>query len=138
MGIGDSITSEGPIMQDIEIALTQIKSSIEDLGQRVVRCTIQPSLPKDFKLVLDDLRLTIWAVIMAGEEASNRAEGVNFGLSSKLVEFRIKRLLQMLGDLEADVQNGNVSPSHPELHKLVSALEESTKNLTKFCTKVSG
>jgi len=121
--------------EDIEIALAQMKSSIEDLSKRKAWSAVPPSLLKEFKLTLDELRLIIWAVIMADEESSHRMEGLQIGLPGKLVEFRIKRLLEMLSDLEADVQDGNISAVHPVWQELLSALEESNKNITKFCAK---
>jgi hypothetical protein len=123
-------------MEEIETDLAQIKSSLENLSHKVVRYEIPQSILRDFKLALDHLRLTIWAVIMAEEEDAMRADGLQFGLATKLVEFRIKRLLQMLADLQTDLTSGAISPAHPELHELDAALLETRKRLSEYFGKV--
>jgi len=125
-------------MQEIEAALAEIRGSLEDLSQKVVRYQVPSSILKDFKLALDQLRLTIWAVIMADEEGAMRADGLQFGLATKLVEFRIKRLLQMLADLQTDLKSGTVSSAHPDLHKLNAALVETSTAVSEFCAKAGG
>ena len=122
-------------MQEIQMALTETKASLEGLSQRVVRYRIPPPLLEGFKLALDQLRLTIWAVIMADEEDSKRADGLHYGLTTKLTEFRIKRLMQMLTELQNEIDRGGAPPTPPELCKLSSALEETHKTVSEFCAK---
>ena len=124
-------------MQEIQLALTETKASLEGLSQRVVRYRIPPPILEGFKLALDQLRLTIWAVIMADEEDSKRANGLQCGLATKLAEFRIKRLLQMLADLQREIDRGGTSPTPPELCKLSSALEETRQTVSDFCARAA-
>ena len=119
-------------MQEIQVALTETKASLEVLSQRVVRYKIPPPILEGFKLALDQLRLTIWAVIKADEEDSKRADGLHSGLATKLAEFRIKRLMQMLTDLQREIYFGGIPPTPPELGKLNSALEETHKTVSEF------
>ena len=124
-------------MQDIQMALTETKASLEGLSQRVVRYRIPPPLLEGFKLALDQLRLTIWAAIMADEEDCQRADGLHFGLAPKLAEFRIKRLMQMLAELQREIDGGGAPPTPPELCKLSSALEETRKTVSEFCARAA-
>ena len=105
-------------MQDIQMALTETKASLEGLSQRIVRYRIPPPILEGFKLALDQLRLTIWAVIMADEEDSKRADGLHVGLATKLAEFRIKRLMKMLAELQREIDRGSTPPTPSELCKL--------------------
>ena len=124
-------------MQEIQMAITETKASLERLSQRVVRYRIPPPILEGFKLALDQLRLTIWAAIKADEEDCQRVDGPHFGLATKLTEFRIKRLMQMLADLQREIDRGGTPPTPPELCKLNSALEETHKSVSQICARAA-
>jgi hypothetical protein len=119
-------------MQEIQMALTEVKASLEGLSERVLRYRIPPPLLEGFKLALDQLRLTIWTVVMADEEDSRRADGLHLGLAIKLTEFRIKRLMQMLTELQKEIDRGGTPPTPPELCKLPAFWCAPQPNLRDF------
>jgi hypothetical protein len=74
---------------------------------------------------------------VADEEDSKRADGLHSGLATKLAEFRVKRLMQMLADLQSEIDRGGASRTPPELCKLSSALEETHKTVSEFCARAA-
>ncbi len=85
------------------------------------------SVLKDLKLAIDQLRLTLWAVITYEKHTRSVSQA---GLRSKLAEFRMKRLMEMLGELRVDVISGVLAATPSELRDLTSALHGTLENLS--------
>lgn len=114
-------------MTTSEVRLKAIAESLALLSRDIT----QGDLPdicilKDLKLTVDQLRLSLWAVI-AYERRSTRDSRA--GLRSQLAEFRMKRLMEMLGQLQADLVSGVLAATPPELRDLTSALHSTLQNL---------
>jgi hypothetical protein len=119
-------------MSEIEVTLAQIKQSIDRIGKEVAQRRIPSPLLTDFKLSVDQVRLTIWAMMMYEEESAAKSSSVQFGVSTRLVEFRIKRVLQMLAELREDIEGGRVPSANPELRNLASALQATLQAISKL------
>ena len=78
---------------------------------------------------MDELRLTIWAIIEFEEQSRMEAHGARFGLSTKIAEFRVKRLIQMLTDLQADIEKGGIAPKTLDLKPLSAALNTTLQSI---------
>ena len=122
-------------MIEIQMALTETKASLEGLSQRVVRYRIAPPILEGFKMALDQLRLTVWGAIVADEEDSRRVDGLHLGLANKLAEFRLKRLMQMLADLQREIDRGGTPPP-PDLRKLSSAIKQTHTAIAEICARI--
>jgi hypothetical protein len=119
-------------MTTMESAIEQCESVLNQLRQSdPERFATSPAL-RDFKLILDDLRLTLWAVIQSQEEARRDVTGKPLGLADKLVEFRVKRLIQMLAALQQDVDNGRVSRADLSIRGLSKALRGTLDGLSRL------
>lgn len=116
-------------MAEIEAVLAQIKQSLDELSLDVSHGKYPAPILKDFKLSVDQLRLTIWAIIEFEEQSKSKSQGAQFGLNVRLSEFRIKRLVQMLADLQTDIKNGRIPPTHPDLKNLVSTFKNTFQHL---------
>jgi len=119
-------------MVEGELTLSRVKQTLDRLSEAVSEGAFPTSILKDLKLSVDHLRLTLWATIAYQGKGKKGAGGADFGLSMKLAEFRIKRLLQMLADLQADFEHGDVAPSNPDLFLLASALQSSLQSISKL------
>lgn len=117
-------------MPEIDAALAQIKSSLDELSKDVSQGKYPAPILKDFKLTVDALRLTIWAIIEFEEQSRKEAHGARFGLSTKIAEFRVKRLVQMLTDLRADIEKGGIAPKTLDLKPLSAALKTTLQSIT--------
>jgi hypothetical protein len=118
-------------MPETEISLSRIRATLDQLSEEVSQGRFPASILKDLKLSVDNLRLTLWAIITFEGPGKKDAQGGSFGLRTKLAEFRIKRLLQMLTNFQEDLQSGDITPSNPALGPLVSALESALRSVTR-------
>jgi hypothetical protein len=122
-------------MPAVGLNLVHIKQSLDSLSADVEQGIYHASLLRDLKLSVDQLRLTLWAIISYEDQATKEARGAAFGLGEKLADFRIKRLLQILSALQEDFQKGNIPPSDPDLMPLSSALEGALESISKLAGK---
>lgn len=114
--------------------LSHIKQSLDSLTAEVEQGVHHVSLLRDLKMSVDQLRLTLWAVISyEGQPGGDTRAG--FGLAEGLAEFRVKRLLQMLLVLQEDLELGHIAPSNPDLLSLASALHDTLENISKLVGK---
>ncbi len=114
-------------MATSEVKLKAIAESLAVLSRDIT----QGDLPdmcilKDLKDTVDHLRLTLWAVIAYERRSTSESRA---GLRSQLAEFRMKRLMEMLGELQADVNIGVLAVDPAELRDLASALYNYLQNL---------
>lgn len=122
-------------MAETELSLIQIKHTLDRLSEEVPQGKYPSAILKVLKLSVDQLRLTLWAIIAYRGQGTQDARGADFGLQAKLVEFRIKRLLQMLSDLCENLENGDITPSNLELPPLCSALQSTLERVNRVMEK---
>ncbi len=107
----------------MESRLTQMKSALDEISQDISQGRIPATILKDFKLSVDQLRVTIWAILTFEEQVAKQGKGSAVALGNKLVEFRIKRIMQMLAELKTDIENRRIAAEHPELKALTSSID---------------
>jgi signal transduction protein with GAF and PtsI domain len=105
-------------MSETDIVLGQIKQALDQLGAEISKGKYSAALLADLKSSVDQLRLTMWAVIEAEHQRKQEIRGDRMGLRKKLAEFRIKRIMQMLSDLRVDAAD----PESSDLQALKTAL----------------
>ncbi len=116
-------------MPDPESTLQQIKRSLDLLSEEVTQGKYPGMILKDLKLSVDHLRLTLWAIIEFEDQSKKAAQGAKYGLTTKLFEFRIKRLTQMLNDLRADLSRTDIGPTAADLRNLAAALHTTLQKI---------
>ena len=110
-----------------EVRLKVIAESLALLSRDITQGDLSDvCILKDLKLTVDQLRLSLWAVIAYERRSTSDSRA---GLRSQLAEFRMKRLMEMLGELQADVNNGLLAVDPAELRDLTSALHSTLLNL---------
>lgn len=110
-----------------EVRLKAIAESLALLSRDITQGDLPDmDILKDLKLTVDQLRLSLWAVIAYERRSTSDCRA---GLRSQLAEFRMKRLMEMLGELQADVKNGLLAVDPAELRDLTSALHGTLQNL---------
>lgn len=80
--------------------------------QRVSRSLLAPGVVKDFKTVIDDMRLILWSYMEADQKASS--ESIQ-NIEAKLQSVRMQRVTEMLRALEPDVHAPSTNQL-PEAH----------------------
>ncbi len=116
----------------MEVRLAQIKSTLDQISREVSEGKIPAPVLKDFKLSVDQLRVTIWAILTFEEQPRKPAKGADLALANKLIEFRIKRLIQMLADLQTDIESRRIAAENPELKALCSTINATLDSVAKL------
>jgi hypothetical protein len=124
-------------MPETELTLSRLKETLDRLSEEVSQGRFPTAILKELKPSVDNLRLTLWALITFEGPGKKDAAGASFGLKTKLVEFRIRRLLQILTDLSEDIRAGDVTPSNPALAPLASALESALQAITELTARAA-
>jgi hypothetical protein len=119
-------------MASMEAALEQCQVILGQILQSGPEKYVASPVLKDFKLCVDGFRLTLWALIQSQEEGLLEGQAGEMGLAAKLVEFRTKRLIQMLGDLQEDIDQGRLSAGKAELAKLSERLRGALKGVERL------
>jgi len=112
-------------MSETDIVLGRIKQTLDELGSEISNGKYPADLLGELKASVDELRLTMWAVIEAEEQRKREIKGGSTDLKKKLVEFRIKRILQMLKALRIDAS----VPETADLQGLSAALRTALQNV---------
>jgi hypothetical protein len=106
----------------------ELAHSLACLSQDIEQGAVpDASVLNDLKLTVDQLRLTLWAVITYEKQTKYISRA---GLQTKLAEFRMKRLTEMLRELQTDIMRGLLVATPSELQDLTSALQNTLQNLT--------
>ncbi len=116
-------------MSEFNSKLLHIKRTIDELSADISEGKFPATILRDFKLSVDHLRLNIWAIIEFEDQSKKHGKGSSFGLSTKLAEFRIKRVQQMLEDLQTDISSGVLAPLRDQVQVLRTALESALQTL---------
>jgi len=119
-------------MFEADIALGRMKQSIDQLDHEVSDGKYTADLLSDIKTSVDQLRLTMWAAIEAEDQRKQEIRGGPTNFKKKLVEFRIKRLVEMLNNFRIGIAEGDPYPETSDLQTLRSALRTMLKNLDSF------
>jgi len=119
-------------MHESEGKLTRIKQMLDELSAEVNQGKFEATILHDLKLTVDQLRLSLWAIIASRGPDTPQGMGADFGLGTKLAEFRVKRLLDILKELQADLHAGRIPHSNPDLPSLLVALAIALEGATKL------
>jgi hypothetical protein len=118
-------------MTNIEAELEQCQSLVSQMLDTKPEKYVASPILRDFKLCLDGLRLTLWAVIQSQAEGSSDGKAASMILAGKLVEFRTKRLIQLLSDLQQDAQDGRLSSAKADVPSLLKALRAALDSVSR-------
>lgn len=119
-------------MPEIDIALGRIKKTLDRLSEEVTKGLYPPVMLKDFKSSVDQLRLTLWAVIEVEDQSKKATSGSATGMSQKVAEFRIKRLMRMLEDFRTDVTSGVIGTVSDDISSLAVSLRATSDTLARM------
>jgi hypothetical protein len=124
-------------LSDIDVELWEIKQSLDQLGFDISHRKFAPQLLKDLKTTVDQLRVTLWAIMEAENQPKNESAQTSTQFRKKLVEFRMKRLEQMLNDFAADVSRGIVEKNDSKLATLSTALKSTLQTIIRLTNQTT-
>ncbi len=122
-------------MSETELDLAELKLTLDRLSVEASQGKYPAEILKEFKLSLDQLRLTVWAILAYDQEQNRGEHSESCALPERIAEFRLKRMLIMLGALQEDFVNGHVAPSNPDLVLLTSGLRTTLAAIGQVAAK---
>jgi hypothetical protein len=95
-------------------------ASLQTIEGQLARGDVRGQGLEDLKMGVDDLRLRIWAIMAASTS----------GESGALERFRVRRAIDVLGNMRDEIISGAIDPAHSEVatlkasaQRLLTALE---------------
>lgn len=101
--------------RDVLRRLDALKAELGDIEREVLATQASPHVLEDFKLALDHMRTSVWAVFT---NADPQAQG------RVLSHFRLKRVKSMFRDVLEDLRVGTITGSSPDFEELRDLLEQ--------------
>ena len=108
--------------------LYEIKIALEDLEREIAQREIPRQALTDFKIAVDHVRLSVWAILSA--EQPHEIRGLPPEEASKMIaHFRLSRAIQLLRHIQSDIEVGVTTTNAPDIHELRSTLEETARRV---------
>jgi hypothetical protein len=105
--------------KDVVNRLKEWGDRLENLRERLEESETPRDVLEEFKRIIDNLRITLWAVLSLTE--SELAEGV--------AHFRMKRTEEMCRLVRDDVQKGRITGQNPDLGPFRVALKDALASI---------
>ena len=103
-------------MSDFGTARAQINAmlaSLQTIEGQLARGDVRGQGLEDLKMGVDDLRLRIWAIMAAATS----------GETGALERFRVRRAIDVLGNIRDEILSGVIDPGHPEVAQLKASAQ---------------
>lgn len=103
--------------------LAEIKTSLLEVEQSLAEGETPRRGLEDFKMAVDHIRLSIWAILTAAQ--SEDYPGV-------VARFRLGRAVEICQHVIADIDAGVITPGFPELERFRGAIEETQERIARL------
>jgi glyoxylate carboligase len=103
--------------------LYEVKKALEEIEQELAVSESGMAALEDFKMAVDHVRLSVWAILSA--EQPKEIRGLPPSDARELIaQFRVSRVIEICHHLMKDIDSGLTSASSLEISRLRSTLEE--------------
>lgn len=96
--------------EELKPRLQLVQETVKKIEAEVAAGTIPSEGMEDFKRAIDEARMRIWAVLMAASDADP---------AGYLERFRMRRAIEICRGIHRDLDEGSLSPGHPEAAELL-------------------
>ncbi len=100
--------------------LYEVKGALEAIEQELAAGSIPPEGLEDFKMVVDHVRISVWAIITA-EQGLGSPE-----MKQIIARFRLHRGEDICRAALSDIEAGVIPADSPELERFYSMLQQTT------------
>lgn len=101
----------------------RLKAALETIESEVVVGGATRETLEDFKLAVDHIRISIWAILT--EQHSGGRQGI-------VSRYRMKRVDEMCRYLVKDMDAGLIRPTDPELDQFRNTLEDTAGRIARL------
>ncbi len=105
--------------------LYEVKGALEAIEQELAAGSIPPEGLEDFKMVVDHIRLSVWATIAAERSQEYQERGAP-ETKQIIARFRLHRGEDICRAALSDIEAGVIPADSPELERFYSTLQQTT------------
>ncbi|NIM51424.1 MAG: hypothetical protein GTO22_19605 [Gemmatimonadales bacterium] len=108
--------------------LYEVRSALEQVEKELAAGGMAQEDLEDFKMVIDHVRLSVWAIMTAGW--SDEYQGLDTLLTKQIVaRFRLHRGEDICRTALSDIEAGIIPADSPDLGQFYSTLRETTERV---------
>lgn len=103
----------------------KLKASLEELEKRLAGADVPLAVLEDFKMAVDHIRMTVWALLSA--EKTDLYEA-----AASVARFRLKRTVEMSRSILLDINAGNLTIDMAELQQFHAFLKDTLERIDRL------
>jgi hypothetical protein len=103
--------------------VSKLKAALETIEREVVVGAATRDTLEDFKLAIDHIRVSVWAIL---------TEQHSGGQQAIVARYRVKRVTEICRHLLFDIDAGLIPASDPELVEFRTVLEDTASRVTSL------
>ncbi len=105
--------------------IRKLKKALEELEKRLATDEVPLAVLEDFKMVVDHTRMTVWAILSAGQ--SDQPD-----LPTQISHFRLKRIMDMCRQVMMDIESATLGIDSAELRQLQPVLRDTLARIERL------
>lgn len=109
----------------------QIKAELEEIEGELATGTVSRDVLGDFKMAVDHIRLSVWAILAAEQPDEQRGLPAP-NAKTMLAEFRLARANEICRNVLADIDARAISADSPDVGRFLMTLQETTERVANL------
>jgi hypothetical protein len=105
--------------------VTKLRKALENIESRLSAGEVPMPAVEDFKMAVDHIRTTLWAMLTTPKEQEFEVSGV-------IAKFRLKRAEDICKQVSMDIDANDLTIESPELHHFFTVLRNLYGRLDRF------
>ncbi len=101
----------------------KLKAALETIEREVVATPTSRDTLEDFKLAVDHIRISVWAILTEQHKGGHQLV---------VTQFRMKRIMEMCRHLVADIDAGAVPVDETQLEQFRNVLENTAGRVARL------
>ena len=110
--------------------LYEVRGALEEIEKDLAAGGMKQDDLEDFKMIIDHVRLSIWAIVTAGW--SDEYQGLDTLITKQIIaRFRLHRGEDICRTALSDIEAGVIPADSPDLGRFYSTLRETTERVAR-------
>ena len=101
----------------------QLKNALVEIDKPLATRDLPPVVLEDFKMAVDHTRLTVWAVLSAGQVDQ---------IGPAIIRFRLKRAAEMCQQIKLDIEAGQIGADSSDLKTFQDTLKSTNDRIDQL------
>lgn len=105
--------------------VSKLRKALDDIESRLAAGNVPLPAVEDFKMAVDHIRITLWAMLTTPKEQE-------FEVSAVIAKFRLKRAEDICKQVSIDIDSNDLTIDSPELQQFYTVLKNLYGRLDRF------